>query len=313
MRDEKSVEVSRRRRPRAHTGAGARPIQVDGTARAGFVPPAVGRKMLLMRAPPQLRRLRAFADKTIDRPGIHEFVGLLRHIGNLGVAFGHVNDLDAQRLRQLRPAGAVLRNAGLHARVLGDVQERLFDQVRHQAGIGAMREDRRRRILVPLAQPQGLQAHGVIAARFDRHAGVRIAAGPRFNAGIQIQRAALTRQLQERHTGYIHRQIQQEIAGAEGGLQNPAVVLGRQRRLDEFHAKFLGFRVALVFGRDDGDAIRRSADVTQDQRQDTLSDAAETDHDDPAREFHMHFVCAHNVSAMLFFLMLIQVSRQCGG
>jgi hypothetical protein len=34
--------------------------------------------------------------------------------------------------------------------------------------------------------------------------------------------------------------------------------------------------------------------VTQDQRQDSLSDTAESDHDYPAREFHMHCVFAHN-------------------
>jgi hypothetical protein len=34
--------------------------------------------------------------------------------------------------------------------------------------------------------------------------------------------------------------------------------------------------------------------VTQDERQDSLSDAAEADHDDLARKFHMHFV-THDV------------------
>ena len=221
MRDEESVEVSRRRRPRAHTGTGARPIQVDRASRTGLVPAAIDRKMLLVRAPPQFRGLRAFADKPIDRPGIHEFVGLLRHVGNLRVAFGDMDDLDAQRLRKRRPAGAVLRNGGLHARVLGDVQECLFDQVRNQTGIGAMRENRRRRILVALAQLQGIQTHGVIAARFDRHVRIRIAAGPRLDAGIEIQRAAFTRQLNERRARNIHRQIQQKITRVEAQAPEP--------------------------------------------------------------------------------------------
>ena len=56
----------------------------------------------------------------------------------------------------------------------------------------------------------------------------------------------------------------------------------------------LGGRAPRVGGHD-GDAFGRSADVTQDQRQNTLSDAAETDEDDLARKFHMHFAAAHNL------------------
>jgi hypothetical protein len=39
--------------------------------------------------------------------------------------------------------------------------------------------------------------------------------------------------------------------------------------------------------------------VTQDQWQDTLSDAAETHKYDLARKFHMHFVFAHNSFLMM--------------
>jgi hypothetical protein len=65
-----------------------------------------------------------------------------------------------------------------------------------------------------------------------------------------------------------------------------------------------GFIASGILGADDGDAIRRSADVTQDQRQDTLSNAAETHEYDPAAEFHMHFVFAHNFFPKLIFLRL---------
>jgi hypothetical protein len=43
-----------------------------------------------------------------------------------------------------------------------------------------------------------------------------------------------------------------------------------------------------VFGGDDGNAPGGGAYVAQDQRQDTLSDAAETHENDLARKFHMH-------------------------
>ncbi len=105
-----------------------------------------------------------------------------------------------------------------------------------------MRENRCRRLLMALAQPQGVEAHGVIAARFNRHVGIGVAAGPRFNAGVEIQRAAFARQLNERGARHVHREIQQEIAGIQSRLQNLPVVLGRQRCLDEFHAEFPGLQ-----------------------------------------------------------------------
>jgi hypothetical protein len=39
--------------------------------------------------------------------------------------------------------------------------------------------------------------------------------------------------------------------------------------------------------------------VAQDQWQDTLSDAAETNEYDPARELHMHFVITHHFFPIL--------------
>jgi len=54
-----------------------------------------------------------------------------------------------------------------------------------------------------------------------------------------------------------------------------------------------GLSPPAVFRGDDADAIGRSANVTQDQWQDTLSDAAKTHKYDLARKIHMHFVLVH--------------------
>src|SRR5258708_24657629 len=112
-----------------------------------------------MRAPPQFSGLRPLADKTIDRPSIDELVGLLRHMGNLRVAFSDMNDLDAQRLRQRSPAGPVFWNGGFFVRVLCDIQERLLCQMRNQAGICATREDSRPRPLLALPPLPPLPPH----------------------------------------------------------------------------------------------------------------------------------------------------------
>ena len=74
---------------------------------------------------------------------------------------------------------------------------------------------------------------------------------------------------------------------------NAAEVVARQRFLDETDAVLLRLRSAVVLGRDDGDAARRHADVTQDQRQDALADAAKADDDDATRKVDMDLVLAH--------------------
>src|SRR5665213_42631 len=121
MRDQKSMEVPGLWRPSAHPRAGTRPVQIDRTARTLLVTAAIYRKMPFMCAPAQFSRLRAFADEAVDRPGVDELVRHLRHVGDLGVPFSDMNDFDAARLRQLRPALATARRGGIHTRVLGDV------------------------------------------------------------------------------------------------------------------------------------------------------------------------------------------------
>src|ERR1700675_2826632 len=107
------MEMSGLRRPRAHSSARPRPIQIDGAAGSVLVPAAARRKMLLMRAPAEFRGLCSLADEAIDGPGIDEFVGHLRHIGDLRVAFGDVHDFDTERLRKLGPSRALRGNLGL--------------------------------------------------------------------------------------------------------------------------------------------------------------------------------------------------------
>ena len=88
---------------------------------------AIAREILLVRAPAELRRLRALADEAVHRPGVDELVGLLGHVGDLRVALRDVDDLDAQPARELAPVRA--RLSGLPASDAGvrrDVEQRLL-------------------------------------------------------------------------------------------------------------------------------------------------------------------------------------------
>src|SRR5258708_12658483 len=98
MRDQESVEMSRLRSPGANPGARAGTIQVDRAARAGLVPSAVGREMLLVRAPPEFGGLGAFADEAVHRPGIDELVRHLPPIRAFSVAFVHFHNLYSNAL-----------------------------------------------------------------------------------------------------------------------------------------------------------------------------------------------------------------------
>ena len=103
----------------------------------------------------------------------------------------------------------------------------------------------------------------------------------------------------QRDARHVDRQVQQKIARAQQRLEHLPVIFAGQRGLHEFDAELLGFGSTRILGGHDGDAIRRSADVTQDQRQDSLSDAAEADEYDPARKIHMHCVFAHQCFPVL--------------
>ena len=61
---------------------------------------AVGREMFLVRAPAELARLPSLADEADHRPGVGELIALLARLGDLGVALGTMDDLDAELHRK---------------------------------------------------------------------------------------------------------------------------------------------------------------------------------------------------------------------
>src|SRR5256885_10440038 len=91
------------RSPGAHARGRAGLHEVDRATAAEMVALAVGREVLLVRAPAELRGLLAFAHESIHRPGVDEFVELLRLRRELRVALGNVNDLDPELARELTP------------------------------------------------------------------------------------------------------------------------------------------------------------------------------------------------------------------
>ena len=206
MRDQKAMERARLRRPGAHARARAGAVQIDGAARSRLMPSAIRREMLLMRPPAELGRLRAFAHEAVHRPGVDELVQFLRLLADLGIPLGDVDDLDAQRLRELRPllaAGGTLVSRPTSLAILSsacltrcDTRPGFAPWVSTAVGASGPPPE-------VLRSASASVAHGVVAAGVDGQLRIGIAAGPGLDAGIEIQRAALARQHDERDARHV--------------------------------------------------------------------------------------------------------------
>ena len=196
--------------------------------------PAIRREMPFMGAPAELRRLRALADKAVDRPGVDELARLLRRHRHLGIALGDVDGLDAEALGETRPLAAAAGNAGAESRVAGEVEageveERLLDEMRDETRIGAVRQDRGRALRKAAAQGERALAQRIVRPRRRRQLRVGVPARPRLDAGIEIERTLLLAELDQRHARHVDRDVEQKIAGAEPSVEHIAVVVAGQR------------------------------------------------------------------------------------
>ena len=94
------------------------------------MPAPILREVAFMRPPAELGRLRTFADKAVDRPGIDEFPRLLGDRGDLSVPLGNVDDLDAEPLGEHSPFVAAVRDDDVARSSGGDVDQSLLDKMR---------------------------------------------------------------------------------------------------------------------------------------------------------------------------------------
>src|SRR5205823_11401962 len=91
--------------------------------------------------------------------------------------------------------------------------------------------------------------------------------------------------------------VEQEVARPEPFFEDASVILAGQRRLDKARAVFGGNLLAAQFGGDDRDLVGLEVDMTQQQRQDALADAAEADDDQTAGKNDV-FLAKHDRSAI---------------
>ena len=90
-----------------------------------------------------------------------------------------------------RPGVGGVGRQGLPAKRPGEVEAGRLDQLRDQAGIGALTEHRRRPAGADAStQSQGPFSEGLVGALDRREPGIGVAAGPRLDAGVEVERAA---------------------------------------------------------------------------------------------------------------------------
>ena len=230
--------------------------------------PAVGRKMPLMRPPAKLGRLRTLAEKPVDRPGVDELADRLGDRGDLGVALGDVDDLDPKPLGEAGPAGAV---AGDRRRGIVEprqVDERLLDEMRHEPGVGAVRQHRGRPAGIARAQCQRAFAQRVIRALRRREIRVGIAARATARCRCRDKARPWPEPIRSaRRSPRRPRRWSRKSPGPSSGSEHRAVIGPGERHFDKVDTVFGGDRVAARLGGDNGDPLGRDADMAQDKRQ----------------------------------------------
>src|SRR5208283_5158081 len=119
-----------------HPRAGARTHQIDRAIRPESVAFSFQRHVFFMRTPAELRRLQAFRDKSLNRPGVDENAARLCRRRALGIAFGDVNAFDTRVACEPRPILARRGVPGVDPAIGSDIQKRLLDEPGDHAWIG---------------------------------------------------------------------------------------------------------------------------------------------------------------------------------
>ena len=155
-------------------------------------------------------------------------------------------------------------------------------EMRHQAGIGAVGDaPRSARRDICCAAPARFRAARSWSAAQRRQRRIGVAARPGLDAGVEVHEHVLAlAPFDQRDARHFDRDVEQEIAVAQQRIEDALVIAARQRFEMEGDAVRHGLFMAAFLGGDDGDLIGADADVTQQQRQHALADAAEADHGD---------------------------------
>ena len=100
-----------------------------------------------------------------------------------------------------------------------EVEQRLLDEPRHHAGIGAAAGDGGGAAGAAAARLEHGLAQRVVGARLRALRLVEVEAGPRLDDGVDVERAELAAELHDVERGRVDRQVDAEALAAALGQQ----------------------------------------------------------------------------------------------
>ena len=233
----------------------------------------------------ELARLHQLVHETVYGPGVDELPLALRPLARLRVTLGYLYRGDIEIAREAGPLLARPRRRIPAADERGQVDERPLDEMRHEAGIGAVIDHGGRGVGPQLrGQVQDLGADGVVRALVEFQHRVVEHAGPRLYRGVDIEGAPLRAEPNQVDAGDVYGQVQYQVAGADEFLQYRAEVAGRQVAVDELRPAPLRESPPGFVGRQDGHPVVDPLKMPADDGQDGPPDASAADHGDAPLE-----------------------------
>ena len=171
-----------------------------------------------------------------------------------------MDDAYVEHLREPGPVGG-WRGEAAQGR---EFVQRGLDEMADEAGIGAVRDDRRRRVRTGTGE-RGV-AQGVIGRRAGFTVGQRfISAGPGFDAGVDIQDVVRLAPVDQCQRGYLDREVDEHVAGVQAfGQQRGVVVLGHGDHV-VIQSVAVSKLPAVGVGAEDGDVRRAAGEVCEQQ------------------------------------------------
>ena len=124
-----------------------------------------------------------------------------------------------------------------------------------QTRVDTVGQDRGRTSRVPAAQRQGGLAQRIVGALGRSERGIEIATAPGLQAGIQITNPPVLAPGDEIEAADIDGQVEQEIALAQSGFQQRAVVVAGEGLDGQGDAKASGKIAVTVLGGQDAELV----------------------------------------------------------
>src|SRR5690606_16193424 len=129
----------------------------------------------------------------------------------------------------------------LDARLVRNVEQGLLHEMRNEARVRAMCEDRRRPAFILLTQRKCAFTKRIIRTLRRRTLGICILAAPGLDAGVEVKRPLRAAELDKRKARHVDREVDEEVPFREKRLEDGEIVSLSERAYHELYAELLGF------------------------------------------------------------------------